>query len=157
MECAASKMVTNTARIFFMKLANALDWENVFDDSLGASALLGICHRTIHTLQRPQNKAFLLRKPLPADPASFGERFRAARVAQGDTQTEMARKFGVSLSTVKFWEQNRTQPKPAVRSQVEAFLNTVPVDNFLKAQRKTPVDGRVGNLQSAELIKKRHV
>ena len=112
-----------------MKLANALDWENVFDDSLGASALLGICHRTIDTVQRPQNKAFLLRKPLPLDPTSFGERFRAARVAQGHTQTEMARKFRVSLSSIKFWEQNRTQPKPAVRADVEAFLNSACLAN----------------------------
>ena len=85
-------------------------------------ALLGIYHRTIHTLQRSQNKAFLLRKPLPADPESFGERFRATRVDHGYTQTEMARKFGVSLSTVKFWEQGRTHPNPPVRAQVEAFL-----------------------------------
>jgi DNA-binding transcriptional regulator YiaG len=86
-------------------------------------ALLGICHRTIRTVQRPQSKAFLLRKPLPADPASFGERIRAARVACGYTQSDMARKFGVSFSTVKFWEQGRTQPNPAVRFQIEAFLN----------------------------------
>jgi DNA-binding transcriptional regulator YiaG len=87
-------------------------------------ALLGICHRTICTVQRPQSKAFLLRKPLPADLASFGERFRAARVALGCTQNEMARKFGVSFSTVKFWEQNRTQPAPAVRARVETFLHS---------------------------------
>jgi DNA-binding XRE family transcriptional regulator len=89
----------------------------------GGSALLGICHRTIQTVQHPQNKAFLLRKPLPEDPASFGERLRVARVAQGYTQTEMARKFGVSLSSVKFWEQNRTKPAAAIRTQAEAFLN----------------------------------
>jgi DNA-binding transcriptional regulator YiaG len=35
----------------------------------------------------------------------------------------MARKFGVSFSTVKFWEQGRTQPIPAVRLQVEDFLS----------------------------------
>jgi len=86
-------------------------------------ALLGISHRTIHTVQRPQNKAFLLRKPLPAFPASFGKRLRLARVAQGYTQTELAHKFGVSLSSVKFWEQNRTQPAAVVRAQVEAFVN----------------------------------
>jgi len=116
----------------------------------GGMALLGICHRTIHTVQRPQNKAFLLRKALPADPASFGERFRVARVGQGRTQTEMARKFGISLSAVKFWEQDRTQPAAAVRAQVEAFLNTAPPDNLLKTQRGTPIDCRVGNLTSAE-------
>jgi len=86
-------------------------------------ALLGISHRTIHTVQRPQNKAFLLRKPLPAFPTAFCERLRLARVAQGYTQTELAHKFGVSLSSVKFWEQNRTQPSPVVRAQVEAFVN----------------------------------
>lgn len=85
-------------------------------------ALLGNCHRTIRAVQHPQSKAFLLRKPLPADPTSFAERFRAARVAQGYTQADMACKFGVSFSTVKFWEQGRTQPNPAVRLQVEAFL-----------------------------------
>jgi DNA-binding XRE family transcriptional regulator len=87
-------------------------------------ALLGICHRTIHTIQHPQNKALPLRKPLPRDPASFGERFRVARVAQGQTQTEMAHKFGASLSTVKFWEQSRTQPNATIRYHVEAFLKS---------------------------------
>jgi DNA-binding transcriptional regulator YiaG len=89
-------------------------------------ALLGNCHLTIHTVQRPQNKDFLLRKPLPTQPATFGERFRAARVAHGHTQTEIARKFDVSLSTVKIWEQDRTLPATKVRAQVQAFLNTVP-------------------------------
>jgi transcriptional regulator with XRE-family HTH domain len=63
-----------------------------------------------------------LRKPLPVDPASFGERFRAVRVSHGYTQADMAQKFGVSFSTVKFWEQGRTEPIPTVRFQVEAFL-----------------------------------
>jgi DNA-binding XRE family transcriptional regulator len=85
-------------------------------------ALLGSCHRTIHTVQRPRNKGFLLRKPLLAQSTSFGERFRAARIAQDYTQTEMARKFGVSLSAIKFWEQNRYQLNPAIAVQVEAFL-----------------------------------
>jgi DNA-binding transcriptional regulator YiaG len=84
--------------------------------------LLGSCNRTIRTHKRPETRAFLLRKPLPADPTSFGERIRVARVAKGYTQTEMAHKFGVSLSTVKFWEQNRTEPNPTVRYHVEAFL-----------------------------------
>ena len=88
-------------------------------------ALLGICHRTIHTVQRPEDEAFLLRKPLPVTPVSFGERIRAARLAKGYTQTEMARKFGVSLSSVKFWEQGRTQPLPTMRHQVEAFLKQI--------------------------------
>jgi len=91
----------------------------------GVMALLGICHRTIHTVQRPQNKSFLLRKPLPLAPASFGERLRTARVAQGYTQMEVGHKFGVSLSTVKFWEQGRTQPTPPVRFQVESFLKDI--------------------------------
>jgi DNA-binding XRE family transcriptional regulator len=88
-------------------------------------ALLGNCHRTIRTVQHPQSKAFLLRKSLPVEPASFGERFRAVRVAQGYTQADMARKFGVSFSTVKFWEQDRTQPLPPVRVQVETFLSGI--------------------------------
>ena len=99
--------------------------------------LLGICHRTIHTVQRPQNKDFRLRKSLPTDPTSFGERFRVARVAQGRTQTEMARKFGVSLSSVKFWEQNRIQPKPVVRVEVEAFLKGVRLVNLDSTQQST--------------------
>jgi DNA-binding transcriptional regulator YiaG len=90
-----------------------------------ALVLLGIYNRTIRTVQRPQNKAFLLRKPLPGDPESFGERFRVARVALGKTQTEMAHKFGVSLSSVKFWEQGRTHPIASARAEVEAFLKRV--------------------------------
>jgi len=121
-----------------------------FDCNRDAMALLGICHRTIHTNQRPQNKAFLLRKPLPAAPASFGERFRVARVGQGHTQTEMARKFGVSLSAIKFWEQDRTHPDTAVRTQIKVFLNARPLDNLLKAKRGTSIDCRVGNLPSTE-------
>jgi DNA-binding XRE family transcriptional regulator len=86
-------------------------------------ALLGICHRTIHTRQHPHNKSFLLRKPLPSTPASVGERFRLARIAQGYTQHETACKLGVSLSAIKFWEQNRYQPSSLVQVQVEAFVN----------------------------------
>jgi DNA-binding XRE family transcriptional regulator len=96
-------------------------------------ALLGICHRTIRAVQRPQNKAFLLRKPLPARPTSFGERFRAARAAHGYTQMETAHKFGVSLSTIKFWEENRYQPNSAVRAEVEAFLKTAPLDTLSRS------------------------
>src|SRR4051812_41606766 len=103
----------------------------------GGSALLGICHRTIRTTRPAEKLLFRLRKPLPADLASFGERFRAARIAQGQTQIEIGHKFGVSLPTVKFWEQNRTQPKPAVRTQVEAFLNGVRVANVDSTQQRT--------------------
>jgi transcriptional regulator with XRE-family HTH domain len=119
----------------------------------GAMALLGICHRTIHTVQRPQNKAFPLRKPLPGATASFGDQLRLSRLSHGYTQHEIACKFGVSLSAVKFWEQNRHQPNGAVRAQVKAFLNTAPLDNFLKTQRRTSVRGSVGNLQSAKYTK----
>src|SRR6185503_19811825 len=59
-------------------------------------ARLGICHRAIHTIQRPQNKTFLLRKPFPTGSASFGERLHASR---------NGRKFGVSFSAVKFWDR----------------------------------------------------
>jgi ribosome-binding protein aMBF1 (putative translation factor) len=92
----------------------------------GGMALLGICHRTIHTAQRPQNKAFLLRKPLMETPFSFGERLRLSRVLKGYTQHEIACKFGVSLSAIKFWEQNRHQPDRAVLPRVEAFLYDIP-------------------------------
>jgi ribosome-binding protein aMBF1 (putative translation factor) len=87
-----------------------------------STALLGMYHRTIHIVQRPQNKLFLLRKPLSATPTSFGERLRVARIAQGCTQTEIARKFGISLSAVKFWEQNGFQPTSSIGLQIEAFL-----------------------------------
>ncbi|HWN94104.1 MAG TPA: helix-turn-helix transcriptional regulator [Methylomirabilota bacterium] len=119
----------------------------------GLMALLGICHRTIHTVQRPQNKVFLLRKPLPAVPASFGDQLRLSRLSHGYTQHEIACAFGVSLSAVKFWEQNRHEPNQAVRAQVEAFLNTAPLANSSKPQHVTFIGGCVGNLPSAELTK----
>ena len=97
--------------------------------------LLGSCNRTIYARQQPETAQFRLRKPLPADPTSFGERFRAARVAGGHTQTEMARKFGVSLSTIKFWEQSRTQPNPTVRYHVEVFLKSPPETTAQSAQQ----------------------
>jgi DNA-binding transcriptional regulator YiaG len=90
----------------------------------GGMALLGSYSRTIHTHKRPETRSFLLQKLHPAEPASFEEPFRATRVVRGYTEVEMARKFGVSLSTVKFWEQNRTEPKPTVRYHVEAFLKS---------------------------------
>jgi DNA-binding XRE family transcriptional regulator len=55
---------------------------------------------------------------------SLVEQLRVARVVQGYTQTEMARKFGASLSTIKFWKQNRYQPTPAIRAQVAVFLKS---------------------------------
>jgi DNA-binding XRE family transcriptional regulator len=85
--------------------------------------LLGNCHRTIRSTQRPQNKDFLLRKPLPANPISFGEKLRNARVARGYTQAELAKEFGVSFSTIKYWEQDRTRPMPTLYGRVECFIN----------------------------------
>jgi len=120
-------------------------------------ALLSICHRTIHTVQRLQNKAFLLRKPLPKTPVSFGGQLRLSRLRHGYTQHEIACKFGVSLSAVKFWEQNRHQPNRAVRAQVEAFLKTAPPDNFPKTLHGTSIDGHVGHLQWEELTEKKHL
>jgi hypothetical protein len=73
------------------------------DSNHSAMALLGICHRTIHTVQRPQNKAFLLRKPFPVDPTSFAERLRVARVTLGHTQTEMARNFQDTKTHAARW------------------------------------------------------
>jgi transcriptional regulator with XRE-family HTH domain len=95
--------------------------------------------------------------PLREASASFGDQLRLSRLSHGYTQHEIACKFGVSLSAVKFWEQTRYQPNGAIRAQVEAFLNSAPLDNFLKTQRRTSVDGRVGNLQSEESTKQRHL
>jgi transcriptional regulator with XRE-family HTH domain len=84
-------------------------------------------------------------------------RQRIGGLAQGHTQTQIACKFGVSLSTVKFWEQDRTQPATNVRAQVQAFLSTVPLANFPETQRGTSMDCRVEHLPSAKSPKKRHL
>jgi hypothetical protein len=48
-------------------------------------ALLDICHRTIHTVQRPQNKAFTP-KATSRSPGTFGDQLRLSRLSQGYTR-----------------------------------------------------------------------
>jgi putative transcriptional regulator len=48
---------------------------------------------------------------------------KAFRIRLGFTQEDLARKLGLSLSTVAKWEQGVTAPSRLAREKIDRFLN----------------------------------
>ena len=46
-----------------------------------------------------------------ADTATFGDRLAGAREAEGMSQSELARRLGVKLKTLKAWEDDLSEPR----------------------------------------------
>ena len=46
-----------------------------------------------------------------ADTATLGDRITGAREAAGLSQTELARRFGVRLATIRAWEDDQADPR----------------------------------------------
>ncbi|WP_339765681.1 helix-turn-helix transcriptional regulator [uncultured Pseudosulfitobacter sp.] len=57
------------------------------------------------------------------DAATFGDRVAAARDAAGLSQKELARRLGVRLSTVRGWEDDRSEPRANRLSMMAGLLN----------------------------------
>ncbi|ASM71601.1 MULTISPECIES: helix-turn-helix domain-containing protein [Roseobacteraceae] len=55
--------------------------------------------------------------------ATFGDRVAAAREAAGLSQKELARRLGVRLSTVRGWEDDRSEPRANRLSMMAGLLN----------------------------------
>jgi transcriptional regulator with XRE-family HTH domain len=57
------------------------------------------------------------------DAATFGDRVAAARDAAGLSQKELARRLGVRVSTVRGWEDDRSEPRANRLSMMAGLLN----------------------------------
>jgi transcriptional regulator with XRE-family HTH domain len=65
-----------------------------------------------------------------ADAEAFAERLRELRKASGMTQIEFAKRIGISLNTVSYWENARTQPMPEKMAKIASELGTS--EDFLR-------------------------
>ena len=57
------------------------------------------------------------------DAATFGDRVAAAREAAGMTQTVLARRLGVRLTTMRSWENDLSEPRANRLSILAGLLN----------------------------------
>ncbi|MBL3569606.1 helix-turn-helix domain-containing protein [Rhodovulum sp. BSW8] len=57
------------------------------------------------------------------DAATFGDRVVAAREALGMTQTELAKRLGVKLETVRGWEDDVSEPRSNKLQMLAGVLN----------------------------------
>ncbi|TCM84563.1 helix-turn-helix domain-containing protein [Rhodovulum steppense] len=55
--------------------------------------------------------------------ATFGDRLSGAREALGMTQTELAKRLGVRLATLKAWEEDRAEPRANRLQMLAGVLN----------------------------------
>ena len=55
--------------------------------------------------------------------ATFGDRLVLAREAQGLTQTQLARRLGLRVETVRNWETDRSEPRANKLQMLAGFLN----------------------------------
>ena len=55
--------------------------------------------------------------------STFGDRIIAAREAVGLSQSELARKLGVQLKTVKKWEEDLSEPRANKLQMIAGLLN----------------------------------
>ncbi len=55
--------------------------------------------------------------------ATFGDRIAGAREVAGMTQPELARRLGVRISTLRGWEEDRSEPRANRLSMLSGLLN----------------------------------
>lgn len=57
------------------------------------------------------------------DAATFGDRVAAAREQAGMTQSQLAKRMGIKLKTLKDWEQDLSEPRANRLSMMAGLLN----------------------------------
>lgn len=57
------------------------------------------------------------------DAATFGDRVAGAREMSGMTQTELSRRLGIKISTLRAWEEDRSEPRANKLSMLSGLLN----------------------------------
>jgi len=57
------------------------------------------------------------------DAATFGDRVAGAREVAGMSQHELARRLGVKLSTLRAWEEDRSEPRANRLQMLSGLLN----------------------------------
>lgn len=55
--------------------------------------------------------------------ATFGDRVVAARDAMGMTQSQLARRLGIQLKTLRNWEEDRSEPRANKLQMLAGMLN----------------------------------
>lgn len=55
--------------------------------------------------------------------ATFGDRLAGAREAEGMTQSELARRMGVKISTLRNWENDMSEPRANKLNMASGVLN----------------------------------
>ena len=55
--------------------------------------------------------------------ATFGDRLAGAREAEGLTQTELARRIGVKIKTLRGWEEDLNEPRANKLQMLSGLLN----------------------------------
>ena len=60
---------------------------------------------------------------------NFGKRLRVQRKIRGWSQEDLARKIGVSLSTVQRWETKRSRPIRMARRELGRLFPDIDIDN----------------------------
>ncbi|XDA97617.1 helix-turn-helix transcriptional regulator [Sulfitobacter sp. LCG007] len=57
------------------------------------------------------------------DTATFGDRMTGAREAAGMSQSDLARRLGVRLETLRAWEEDTSEPRANRLSMIAGVLN----------------------------------
>jgi len=55
--------------------------------------------------------------------ATFGDRVVAAREAMGMSQTQLARRLGIQMKTLRNWEEDRSEPRANKLQMLAGMLN----------------------------------
>lgn len=58
-----------------------------------------------------------------ADTATLGDRITGAREASGLSQSELARRLGVKLATIRTWENDQAEPRANKLQMLAGMLN----------------------------------
>jgi transcriptional regulator with XRE-family HTH domain len=60
----------------------------------------------------------------------LGARLKAARTAQGATQSEIAARFKITQPSYQRWESGQTSPDPSQYETIAHFLSSTPAEVF---------------------------
>jgi DNA-binding XRE family transcriptional regulator len=91
-----------------------------------AVALLGICQRILHSRIPAISAHFREINRYPTNPKTIGEFLRQKRIQEEWTQSQMAEKLGVCLTTIVKWERNVSMPPERLRARIVAYLGFDP-------------------------------